>query len=313
MPTTILTTGSDDALAPVHSVAAIVLAALLCTGLIATMSALWGETADAQLPGVEPVQAHLIVYAIGVSLVVIAVGLGAVALQYRVKFARYIRALNENERNGQLDLARQLSFLDAFADDLRTLIMRMELHSESVAPSFARDAIELELDRMNILVESAFAWTRRLRGINEAQRPVDADGLFDGLIADYQEAGCLVKLEGLIGMPVVTCPSALCRILANLIDNGLRAGGDVRLRVYVDANRLVVAVKVTRNAIAPLRTQGTFYPKRGEAGGHRTEPSLDLSLAIARRQAQSMNGDLELERSHDGVLEARLSLPLIAA
>lgn len=94
----------------------------------------------------------------------------------------------------------------------------------------------------------------------EQTQRVDAHNLLETLIGDYHDAGRSIALEGRGGRPHVTCPHALCRVLINLIDGGLRYGDDVRLCVRVEARRLVLAVVDFGAGIVPAQLDAVFVP-----------------------------------------------------
>ncbi len=110
----------------------------------------------------------------------------------------------------------------------------------------------------------------------------------------------------------MTCAMALRRVLVNLIDNALRYGDQVRLRVRADAGQLVLAVLDSGPGIAPEELEAVFAPwYRAPGSSSARAEGSGLGLAIARRLTMSMDGNLELENRERGGLEARLTLPLL--
>ena len=77
-----------------------------------------------------------------------------------------------------------------------------------------------------VLVREGVTYARTLHGATEAPRRIDADALFESMVADYGDAGRQVLLEGRTGTPIVARPNALRRILMNLIDNALGFGSE---------------------------------------------------------------------------------------
>ncbi len=131
--------------------------------------------------------------------------------------------------------------------------------------------------------------------------------MFDALVDNYHDAGRVVELDGRVGRPIVTCPHALRRVLMNLIDNALRYGTDVRLRVRVEAQHLVLAVLDSGPGIAPSQLAAVFEPWYRAPESAAKAKGSGLGLAIARRLVKAMRGDLQLRNRRGGGLEGHLA------
>ncbi len=226
--------------------------------------------------------------------------------------ASLARAINSSRRHLDARAAEQQEFQAALAHDLRTPLTRIGLRCERISEDCLRDAVERDLAEVNALVEDCLACCRAQRGIGEPRRRVHLDSLLESLVCDYQDAGRTVALDGRVGFPVMTCAMALRRVLVNLIDNALRYGDQVRLRVRADAGQLVLAVLDSGPGIAPEELEAVFAPwYRAPGSSSARAEGSGLGLAIARRLTMSMDGNLELENRERGGLEARLTLPLL--
>jgi signal transduction histidine kinase len=118
------------------------------------------------------------------------------------------------------------------------------------------------------------------------------------------------------GAAVIVDPAAVEQILFNLVDNACKyavAGTDRRLHL--------TAVIHGRNAAIRVRDHGPGVPanlarevfrpfSRPADNAHPNVPGVGLGLALCRRLAGSMKGDLLLLRRHDGA-EFELRLPLV--
>ncbi|RZT42360.1 sensor histidine kinase [Cupriavidus agavae] len=206
--------------------------------------------------------------------------------------------------------AELLAVQASYAHDLRTPMTRLMLRAELIDEPLLRGAIERDLDEMRELAEASLACARMQGSGPQSLRQVDADHLLDALLHNYKDAGRPIPLDGHIGQQVLTCPHALRRILVNLIDNALRYGSNVRLAVYVEPQRLTLAVLDSGPGIAPAQLETVFQPwyRAPETAGR--APGSGLGLAIARRLAQAIRADLRLANRSEGGLEARLTLPL---
>ncbi|MFS2164509.1 sensor histidine kinase [Variovorax sp. Varisp62] len=227
--------------------------------------------------------------------------------------ARLARAINTVRCRQAEREAEHLDVQAAYAHDLRTPLTRMGLRCEMLEDDALREAMERDLAQMRELVEASVASARMQRNVAEPLQRIDADGLLGNLMRDYREAGRAIVLDGRIGQPVVACPLALRRVLANLIDNALRYGSDVRICARVDAKSLVLAVQDSGPGIRAAQMDAVFAPWIRAQQGQKGKPGSGLGLAIAQRLARSMHGDLQLENRRGGGLEARLTLPLVVA
>src|SRR5262249_13447601 len=128
-----------------------------------------------------------------------------------------------------------------------------------------------------------------------------------------EDTGHHVEREGRAGAPVLTRPHALRRILTNLVDNALKYGANVRLRVQpqAQAQRLVISVLDDGPGIPPDELRAVLQPfYRVEASRNRDTGGTGLGLAIAHQLAMAMGAELSLHNRDSGGLEARLALPL---
>jgi signal transduction histidine kinase len=227
--------------------------------------------------------------------------------------ARLARVINGMQRRHGERLAELLDTQAAYAHDLRTPLTRMGIRCESLEDAALYQSMNRDLEEMNELVEASLACARMQYRAGKPLGHVDADQLLGHLVGGYREAGRSIEFDGRIAQPVLTCPHALRRVLANLIDNALRYGGDVRLSVRVEAQCVVFAVSDSGPGIEPSEMEAVFTPWYRAPRTAARAPGSGLGLAIARRLTLAMRGELQLKNRRTGGLEARLTLPLVIA
>ena len=171
---------------------------------------------------------------------------------------RFVRGTLPNRRA----TPERVEILAAIAHDLQTPITRMRLRTDLMDNERDRSKFRQELDAMSTLVRQGLAYAQTLHGTQERPTRIDADALFESMLADYEDAGKRVLLEGLAGRPIVTRPNALRRIVTNLIDNALKFGSDVRLTVQAGPDRLAVCV-LTDRAFRPINSKPCSSPFTG--------------------------------------------------
>jgi signal transduction histidine kinase len=203
-----------------------------------------------------------------------------------------------------------VEILAAISHDLQTPITRLRLRTDLMDDEEDRAKFRQDLDVMSVLVREGVAYARSLHGAAEPPGRIDADALFESIVADYQDAGQPVQLEGRIGTPIVTRPNALRRILANLIDNALRyGGGAVRLQVRPEGRRLALVVTDEGPGIPEDQLASVLQPfYRLESSRNRSTGGTGLGLAIAHQLAMAMGANLVLRNRVEGGLEARLEI-----
>ncbi|HWT20823.1 MAG TPA: ATP-binding protein, partial [Variovorax sp.] len=227
--------------------------------------------------------------------------------------ARLARAINTLRRRQAEREAQHLDVQAGYAHDLRTPLTRMGLRCEMLGDAEARKAMERDLAEMRELVEGSIACARMQHSLAEPLQRVDADGLIGNLVRAYRDSGRAIAIDGCVGRPVVACPLALRRVLANLIDNALRYGTDVRVCARVDMKSLVLAVVDAGPGIRPAHIDAVLSPWVRGQQPQEGKPGSGLGLAISRRLVQAMQGELHLENRRSGGFEARLTLPLVVA
>ncbi|MBT2325479.1 HAMP domain-containing protein [Variovorax paradoxus] len=223
--------------------------------------------------------------------------------------AHAARAFNAMQRRIAGYMAERVEILAAISHDLQTPITRMRLRTEMMDNERDQLKFRQDLDAMHALVREGVTYARTLHGATEPPCRIDADALLESMVADYEDSGQQVRLEGRIDGPIVTRPNALRRILMNLVDNALKFGSDVSVRVQVGADRLVVAVLDDGPGIPPEELEAVLKPfYRVEGSRNRSTGGTGLGLAIAHQLAMAMGAELRLQNRSEGGLEASLTL-----
>ena len=222
---------------------------------------------------------------------------------------RLIRAINARAARDAERLAEHLNVQAEFAHDMRGPIARIGLRCEALPNTDMRGRMERDLAELNALVESSLVFARTLHGAREPMQRIDVDGLLESLMGDYEDAGRTIEVAGRIGYPLTTCPRSLRRVLTNLIDNALRHGGSARLSARTEAQHVVLAVLDDGPGVEPAQLEAIFSPWH-RAADARERSGCGLGLAISRRLALSMNGELHARNRVDGGFEAALTLPM---
>jgi signal transduction histidine kinase len=228
--------------------------------------------------------------------------------------SRELRQLAEafNEMKGRIAelVADRTRMLAAIAHDMRTYLTRLRLRAEFIEDPEQRKKAVADIAEMGALLEDTLLFA----GQNERQAVHHRIDLLAelseivslriemgdavGLAADTAEGALIIKADAL----------ALRRMMANLIDNGLRHGSEVTVTVERAGGEIRIIVRdngpgVPDEALAKLGEPYTrLDPSRDRASG-----GAGLGLAIVRALAGQNGGSLRFENRVPHGLEATLA------
>ena len=218
--------------------------------------------------------------------------------------------------------ARRAAFVSSVTHELRTPLTTFRLYSEMLADGMVTDEAKKESylrtmlsesERLNHLVENVLSYARIERGnarskfenlavadLVERMRPVLQRRV------DQDDAALSIELAEDLGK-VETDVTAVEQILFNLIDNACKYGlpegrdGHVSLTVRKERRGLVFEVCDEGRGIARSEKKRLFraFHKSAHEAAH-DKPGVGLGLALCRRLARALGGDLKLGAPRDG-------------
>ena len=225
---------------------------------------------------------------------------------------RTTRAFNAMQQRLTRFVQDRTRMLAAVSHDLRTPITSLRLRAEFVEDAETRQKILETLEEMSGMIEAVISFARD-EATAEVTRRVDLVALIQSQIDDLADQGENVTFQtsGIEGMLSYDCrPTALKRLLHNLIGNALRYAGAARVSLIRDDQALSVMVEDEGPGIPAEQLEQVFDPFfRIEASRSQDTGGVGLGLAIARSIAHAHGGDLVLENRPEGGLRARLTLP----
>jgi len=241
-----------------------------------------------------------------------------------------------------VDLSRRRGeFVSAVTHELRTPLTTFRMYCEMLAEGMVTDerakgeylaTLQDEADHLSRVVENVLTYARIEQGRSTAARRdrMTVRELIDQATARAAQRARRsgVELSTDLGGPddhvadatVVTDPSAVEQILLNLIDNAVKYGAAHRPRVDVKVARtdgaLRISISDNGRGIPPREAERIFQPfTRGSsshaAGGTvaSVHQGVGLGLAISRRLARDLGGDLLLDRAGGPGATFVLTLP----
>lgn len=227
---------------------------------------------------------------------------------------------------------RRAAFVSSVTHELRTPLTTFRLYSglleEGMVPAAEvptyHATLRREADRLTHLVENVLAYARLERGRHAARlAPVTVGDLLDRTTPRPAEralqAGFAWRLDADAAtrrLTVTTDPAAVEQVLFNLVDNACKYGrGTASAVIAVTAiargRSLAIAVRDHGPGVAAREAARLFEPFRKSArDAAEGAAGVGLGLALSRRLARQMGGDLTHEPPADGGATFVLTLPL---
>ena len=145
--------------------------------------------------------------------------------------------------------------------------------------------------------------------------PVALEEVVGAAVLAVAGAADRVEIDVAEDLPLVQVDAGLLeRVLANLIDNALRHGGDgapVQITATAGSSSAKVAVVDHGPGVPEADHEHLFTPFR-HLGDQAAGAGAGLGLSVARGFTEAMGGALAADRSPGGGLTMRLRLPLAA-
>jgi signal transduction histidine kinase len=221
------------------------------------------------------------------------------------------RALNRmHERIARL-MSDRTKMLAAISHDLRTPITRLRLRAEFIEDEGNRKRMLIDLDQMRSMLESVLSLLRNDRKI-EAVTLVDIASTLQLVADQFGDMGHIVHYEGPLSATAVARPDDLHRGVTNLVENAVRFGAEVTIRLDISGTKLVIDVEDDGPGISDARKQEMLEPfVRGDDARTMDESTgFGLGLSIARAIALAHGGELSLhDRAPHGLI-VRMQLPV---
>ena len=203
----------------------------------------------------------------------------------------------------------------AISHDLRTPLARMRLRLEQMESDDAqvRRCIS-DVHEMDQLIGSVLGMMRDQHA-GEPRERIDARSLVQSLTDDLAEQGQPVTVQEAdtaATAPIVLArPTALKRVVGNLIGNAVRHGGSARISMTVHDAEFRLGVDDDGPGIPPHQLEAVFQPfYRADASRSSGTPGSGLGLYIARDLVEREGGRITLANRPGGGLCATITLPL---
>ena len=219
------------------------------------------------------------------------------------------KALNRMRDRITVLMNDRTRMLAAISHDLRTPITRLRLRSEYVEDETRRTETLRDLDQMQSMLESVLSLFRS----GSAGRPtlVDAAALLQMICEQFSDFGHAVTYEGSDRFTLMMRPEEISRAVTNLVENAVRFGTVVTVRLAVSSDQATIEVSDDGPGIPDERKPAMLEPfVRGEEARTMDETSgFGLGLSIAQAVVHAHGGTLSLHDNDPHGLLARIVIP----
>jgi signal transduction histidine kinase len=223
---------------------------------------------------------------------------------------------------------RRASFVSAVTHELRTPLTTFRLYSEMLDTGAVTDeskrsgyfkTLRREADRLSHLVENVLAFSQVERGsARSTVSEISVGDLLNGMLERFSErlvgAGMVLRTDLEDGLRIRGDSATVEHVLFNLIDNAAKYAASSKIR------EVVLTVKAAGDRVEiKVCDQGVGIPEcdhkkifrafhKSAQAAAESRPGVGLGLALSRRLARQMGGDLFCRKSQVGACFV-LSLP----
>lgn len=211
----------------------------------------------------------------------------------------------QEQLNEQID-GRAQSFA-AMSHDLKTPLTRLRLRAEMLDEP-DRSRMIGDLDEMQAVIQETLDFLRDDHEGKGFER-VDMSEFLAQFCANWRELGHEIPIFGDIHRPISTIPTALRRILDNLIQNAILYAKNPSVWVHDTKDFLEISVCDEGAGIPESELESVFQAfYRLETSRNRASGGSGLGLASARRLSHALRGELRLSNRETGGVCAQLRL-----
>lgn len=220
-------------------------------------------------------------------------------------------AFNRMQKRLTRLIESRTELLAAISHDLRTPITQMKLRTDLMPDGFDKSKTLSALDEMETIIGTFLDYARASNEAEECIR-TDIGALVESLCNDMEDAGEDISCSASAGL-VLSCKRvAIRRCVRNLIDNAVKFGGAVDVKVARSGSELRILVADNGPGIPEEMLEEVFAPfHRGENSRNKATGGIGLGLSIAQAIAEDHGGQIILKNRREGGLTAELILPYL--
>ncbi|HEY4092189.1 MAG TPA: ATP-binding protein [Luteibacter sp.] len=219
-----------------------------------------------------------------------------------------VDAFNAMQARMNRMMQERTQMIAAIAHDLRTPLTRLSFRLDGL-PDPLGDKVDADIREMKTMISAALDFIRdRSFGLN--RQPLDFRLLAESVADDLVDIGHDVALQAGQAVTVDGDPVGLRRAIENLVDNGLKYGDRVRMRLRFQGDNCVLEIDDDGPGIPEAMQRQVFEPFfRLEASRNRDTGGIGLGLASVRAIVSEHGGSVDIRNRREGGLRASVILP----
>jgi signal transduction histidine kinase len=200
--------------------------------------------------------------------------------------------------------------LAAISHDLRTPLTRLRLRSEFIEDEAQRGRMFADLDQMRSMLESVLSFLQNDRR-SEAMTLTDIASSLQLVADQFADMGHRVGYSGPDHAMATVRPDDLHRCITNLVENAVRFGTDVTIRLTVWTEGAAIEIDDDGPGISDAGKESMLQPfVRGDAARNMEKATgFGLGLSIANAIVLAHGGSLSLHDRTPHGLSVRIALP----
>ncbi len=221
------------------------------------------------------------------------------------------KALNRMGERISALIDDRTKMLAAISHDLRTPITRMRLRAEFIDDEMHRHRMMSDLDQMRAMLESVLSFLRNDVKL-EAMTLTDIASSLQLVADQFADTGHKVAYQGPGHAMATVRPDDLTRCVTNLVQNSVRYGALVTIRLSISADAATIEVEDDGPGISDPRKEVMLEPfVRGDDARNMDETAgFGLGLSIARAIVLAHAGRMSLHDRQPHGLIVRIELPV---
>jgi signal transduction histidine kinase len=206
------------------------------------------------------------------------------------------QAMNEMRERIRTLVADRTRMLAAISHDLRTPLTRLRLRAERLPDIDTQDSMLRDIARVNDMLGETLIYLRE-GALSEKRQRLDLPSLLQTVCAEFADMGHPVTYRGPQRFAFSCRRTALARAIANIVDNGIKNGPSVIVRLRVE-NGVDIDICDDGPGIDSAIRDKVFEPFfKGDSA--RASPlngaaGFGLGLSIARDIVRDHDGEIEL-------------------
>ncbi len=206
-------------------------------------------------------------------------------------------------------IATRTQALAAVGHDLRTPLTRMELRLDNANIDVeTRDAIMNDISEMGDLLRSLQIYLGA-EGQSLPAEKIDLAVMASTIIDSARDAGKDAFYDGPSSLEIWARAVSIRRAIANLVENALHYGGNVRLAIRQEDDATLICVDDDGPGIPADKMESVLQPfVRLDEGRARNTSGMGLGLAIVDNAVRQEGGVLTLANRPEGGLRAIIRL-----